>query len=191
MTAITQHSFDAILEWLDPDREVAGHKYEIIREGLLRIFVSKGFTDAEHLVDRTINVVTVRLPDIREGYKGEKAHYFRGVARNIIHEEKRRVEIATGDFPEQVEQIRHTSDMADCLQQCLKFLPREKQELILDYHRYDGQAKIEVHREMAHELAISENALRGRAHHIRAKLEACVLNCMLSLKQTQKASAHA
>jgi DNA-directed RNA polymerase specialized sigma24 family protein len=180
LATITQESFEALLDWLDPDREVAGQKYEIIRKVLLRIFVSKGFSDAEHLVDRTINVVTIRLPDIRNHYQGEKVHYFRGVARNIIHDEERRKEIATGDFPERVEEIKPTSEMVECLRRCVNFLTQEKRELILDYHLYEGQAKIEIHREMAHELAISENALRSRAHHIRAKLEACVLQCMQS-----------
>ena len=191
MTTITEQSFEALLKWLDPDREVAGQKYEIIRTGLLRIFISKGFSDAEHLVDRTINIVTNRLPDIRDCYEGEKVHYFRGVARNIIFEEGRRKEIATDDVRELVKEIKHPTDLDECLLRCLKFLPRQKRTLILDYHLYEGHAKIESHREMARELAISESALRSRAHHIRANLETCVLQCMQSLRPTQKAYANA
>lgn len=190
MATITQESFEALLEWLDPNREVAGQKYEIIRTGLMRIFVSKGFSDAEHLVDRTINVVTNRLPDIRDNYEGEKSNYFRGVARYIILEEDRRREIATDKFPERANDLSSPTDLDDCLRRCLQFLSRENRELILDYHLYDGHAKIEVHREMAHELAISVNALRSRAHHIRAKLERCVLECTQSLRQKQKAHAN-
>ena len=76
---ITQESFEALLEWLDPDREAAGQKYETIYTGLVRIFVSKGFNDAEHLADETMNRVIIRLPEIRDTYEGEKARYFPGV----------------------------------------------------------------------------------------------------------------
>jgi DNA-directed RNA polymerase specialized sigma24 family protein len=190
--ATTPESFEALLAWLDPDdREVAGQKYEVIRSGLIRIFVSKGFSDAEHLADETIERVSSRLSDIRGDYVGEKAKYFHGVARNIILEERRRKEVATEEFPFRWDEVTKTSDEHECLKRCLKFLPRAKRELILDYHVYEGHDKIEIHKEMAHELAITEIALRGRAHHIRANLEKCVLQCVQNLRQkTQKPSSN-
>jgi DNA-directed RNA polymerase specialized sigma24 family protein len=188
----TQESFEALLAWLhSDDREAAGQQYEIIYTGLVRIFVSKGFSDAEHLADETIRRVCERLPEIRENYVGERARYFQGVARYIILEQRRNKEVATDRFPVQWTEVPDTSDEHNCLLRCLTFLARDKRELILDYYLYEGHAKIEAHREMAHELAITENALRGRAHHIRANLEKCVRQCMQSLKQTQKASANA
>ena len=178
MATITQESFEALLEWLDQDRETAGQKYEIIYSGLVRIFVSKGFSDAEHLTDRTIDVVILRLPEIRDTYEGEKAKYFHGVARFIILEERRRKEIATDAVPERVSDVTPTSKECECLVKCLRFLPADKRELILDYHLYEGHAKIEQHQRMASELKITENALRGRAHHIRDNLRKCVLNAL-------------
>jgi hypothetical protein len=69
---------------------------------------------------------------------------------------------------------------------CLQFLAREKRELILDYHVYEGHDKIETHKMMAHELGISKGALRLRAHHIRSELEKCVQQCLENLpKQTK------
>jgi DNA-directed RNA polymerase specialized sigma24 family protein len=189
LVSITQESFEALLEWLEPDREVAGQKYEVIRAGLIRIFVSKGFNNPEDLADETINRVMSRLPDLRN-YSGEKACYFHGVARNIIFEQSRRKEVAIDDFPvpfSNATKASNTSDEYQCLLRCLRFLPREKRELILDYHQYVRHDKIEIHKEMADELAITENALRVRACKIRAQLEKCVLQCTHSLKQKQKA----
>jgi RNA polymerase sigma factor (sigma-70 family) len=175
--AISQEPFNALLAWLDIDREAAGRKYEIIRAGLIRIFVSQGFNDAEDLADLTINRVVNRLPDIVKDYVGEQARYFHGVARNVIREARRRKEIATDRIPENLSQIAYPSDKYECLLKCLKLLPDEKRELILDYYLYEGRDKIEQHRRMSEELGISEGALRMRAHHIRVSLEKCVSNC--------------
>lgn len=186
--ADSDNPFDDLLTWLDPDREKAGQKYEVIRAGLIRIFVSEGFSDAEDQADITIDRVIKRLPDIREMYQGEKMPYFRGVARNVIRERLRRKEIATDLIPELPREPEKITDAYDCLIKCLRFLPSEKRDLILDYYLYEGHDKVEHHRRMARELGISEGALRTRAHHIRATLEKCVLNCVTSVVKKQKPS---
>lgn len=185
---ITQEQFDALLAWLDPNRDVAGQKYEIIRSGLIRIFISQGFNDAEDLADLTIKRVTGKLPDIRENYVGEPSYYFHGVARNIVHEARRRKEVATDIIPERLSQIDNRSDKYECLLKCLKSLPREKRELILDYYLYKGRDKIDHHRVMAEELNLTDGALRTRAHHIRVGLEKCVSQCSENLLKKQKTS---
>jgi DNA-directed RNA polymerase specialized sigma24 family protein len=185
---IDQESFEALLAWLNPDREVAGQKYETIRAGLVRIFAAKGFNDAEDLADLTINRVIARLPDIKGGYVGEPENYFRGVARKIILETRRRKEVATGELPELLGQIKSTSDEYDCLLKCLTLLSREKRELILDYHLYEGQDKIIQHKLQAEEMGISKSALRVQAHRIREGLEKCVLNCVSGLRREMNSS---
>jgi len=174
-------SFDDLLAWLDPDREIAGRKYEVIRAGLIRIFVSKGFSDAEDLADETIDRVMKRLPDFRETYSGDPVRYFHGVARNVIREARRRKEITTDRFPEPITPYEIQSDRYDCLLKCLKFLTAEKRELILDYYLYQGHDKAGHHRRMAAERGITEGALRTRAYHIRAALQKSVLNCIKNL----------
>ena len=52
---LTQELFDTLLDWLDPDRERAGHRYETIRLRLIKIFTSRGCPEAEELADETIN----------------------------------------------------------------------------------------------------------------------------------------
>jgi DNA-directed RNA polymerase specialized sigma24 family protein len=176
---ITKDSFDALLEWLDPDRDIAARRYEVIRAGLIRLFVSNGLADAEHYADETVDRVIKRLPEIRANYVNEPVRYFHGVARNVLREALRRREIATDVLPERSTTSRWAqSDLAECLRKCWRALPMEKRDLIYDYHVYDGHQKIESHKEMAGELTISVGALRTRAHHVRVDLEHCVKQCM-------------
>ena len=86
--------------------------------------------------------------------------------------------LASAIVPDRFLQEPYKSDTSECLSQCLGLLSRDKQEFILDYHLYKGHAKIEHHRQMAGELAITEGALRTRAHHLRVTLEKCVLECI-------------
>lgn len=160
---------------------MAGERYEVIRAGLIRIFIAKGFSDPEDLADETINRVMIRLPDIRDSYVGDPARYFWGVARYIILEAIRRREIATEEIPIAWNPVVHIDDTTECLRRCLKFLPTDKRELILDYYIYEGKDKIENHRIMASELDITKGALRTKVHHIRNKLEKCVLQCTAKL----------
>jgi DNA-directed RNA polymerase specialized sigma24 family protein len=184
--AATQESFDALLAWLDPDdREAAGREYEVIRAGLIRICVSKGFSDAERLADDTIDRVMDRLPEIRDTYIGIKAKYFHGVLRYVIKEQRRNKEVATDEFPILSTRVPTTSNEYECLLECLKSLSRDKYDLILDYHSYSGFDKIEAHSEMADELGISENALRIRAHHARSKLKKCVWECVVDISRNK------
>jgi RNA polymerase sigma factor (sigma-70 family) len=153
---------------------------------LVRIFVSKGFSDAEDLGDTVINRVMKKLPEIRDTYVGEPVRYFHGVARNIIRETLRRREIATEAVPSFSDEVESHSDEYDCLVKCLRFVTRDKRELILDYHIYDGRDKVVHHRHMAKELGISEGALRGRAHHLRGSLEKCIRQCLEAMQENEK-----
>lgn len=182
---ITQEQFDSLLTWLSGDRDLAGRKYETIRSGLVRIFVSKGFSDAEDLADETINRVMVRLPDIRANYSGEPACYFHGVARNIIRESGRRREIAGGVIDGHVLPESEPSEEHDCLRHCLDRLPANKRDLILDYYLYQGHEKVEHHKQMAGQLHITEGALRSRAYQIRMNLENWMRQCALRKKGRQ------
>src|SRR6266550_6068249 len=152
----TQESFDALLKWLDPDRESAAQKYEVMRASLIRIFLSKGISDPEFWADETIERVGRNIPD---PYVGEKARYFVGFARNIIHEARRPKEIATDEVPERWFDAEEQSEAYECLLKSLKILPAESREIILDYYLHTGHEKIEHHRQMARELNITEGAL--------------------------------
>ena len=188
---ITKDSFDALLEWLDPNRDDAALLYEVIRGGLVRMFVSKGLMDAEFYADQTVDRVIKRLPEIRETYIDAPVKYFHGVARNILREAARRREIPTEVLPECLPRRGLVdNDLASCLRKCLHSLSKDKHELIVDYHAYDGHEKIDSHREMAEELSITIGALRTRAHHVRAAVEDCVRKCMNLARNERAGGGH-
>lgn len=176
-----------MLAWFNPDRDVAARIYETIRAGLIRIFVSNRCSDPGELADETFDRASRRLEEIASTYEGDPAKYCYGIARNLIHEDRRRREVPTDTVPEPPVHLFSQDDVYECLIECLEFLTFDKQELILDYHLYQGKAKIEHHQQMAAELSISEGALRTRAHHIRVNLEKCILRCMSGLTAKQKA----
>lgn len=173
---VTQESLRGLLAWLDEDREAAGQKYEAIRRTLIKIFVSRGCSDAEDLADVTITRVAARLPEVADDYVGEKVKYFCGVARKVYLESTRRREIATGVLPQPRTPPRPDA-VRECLRECLDLLPADQRELVLEYYLYEKRAKIDHRERLAEELHISTNALRLRAHRIRADLEKCVRRC--------------
>ena len=175
--------FDALLAWLNPDRDLAAQKYETIRQGMIRIFAREGFSRPEDMADKAFQRAAEKLPEI---FVGDRANYFRGYVRNLIHEGYRDREVPTDELPEPPTKPTNKSDEYECLLRCLQFMAPEKRELILDYHVYQGHDKIEQHEIMAGELGISKGALRLRAHHIRSELEKCVLNCMQKLRTKTK-----
>ena len=54
-------AFDKLLGWLDDDREIAGEKYEKIRQKLLKLFKWRNCTPEADYADITINRVTRRV----------------------------------------------------------------------------------------------------------------------------------
>jgi RNA polymerase sigma factor (sigma-70 family) len=184
--SITQVQFDALLTWLGAgDRDAGAQKYETIRAGLVRMFITRGFNDAEDLADETINRVITRLPDILETYDGDPSRYFHGVARNIIRETARRKEVLADEVPAIWFDPQPSSAERECLDHCLNLLDQKKHDLILDYFAYEGHDKIEHHKEMAAELNISEGALRGRVYHIRVSLLDCMRQCAAGARVTK------
>ena len=97
----------------------------------------------------------------------------------------RRKEVAVEEVPVVSTEAEVQSDEYDCLVKCLRFLPAAKRELILDYYTYDGREKIEEHQRMAHELGITDGALRGRAHQVRGNLEKCIQQCIERMKANE------
>lgn len=185
---LTLESLQALLAWLDPDPEVAGRKYATIQAGLIRVFASRGFSDAEDLADLTIDRVITRLPDIRDTYVGDPAKYFYGVARKVLLEARNRKEILMDQIPERPLRTVNISDHHECLLHCLKLLSPEKREMILDYHLYDYEerVKIEHHKNMSEEQEVPETTLRVRAYRLRVALEKCVLECVEKIRMKQK-----
>jgi len=173
---LTQESFDALLTWLDPNREQAGQKYEEIRTRLIKIFACRGCYEPEDLADETINRVTNKLKEIEGTFTGERARYFYGVANKVHLEYLRRKPAPPLPPPlHDTDEIEHEYD---CLEQCMQRLTTDNRELVLQYYQQEKQAKIEHRKRLAEQLGIALNALRIRAYRIRASLQECVQNCV-------------
>jgi DNA-directed RNA polymerase specialized sigma24 family protein len=175
---VTQEGFDALLDWLDRNRETAGEKYEKIRQRLIRVFVGRGCYEAEELTDETINRVTLKLPHVIKNYVGEPTLYFYGVANNIHREWLRKQKSVK--FP-QISDVETTSEANleyKCLETCLETLPARQRRLIIDYYREDKKAKIEHRKKLAKKLGIGTNALQIKTCRIRSVLLECVRECV-------------
>ena len=174
---ITKEQFDELLRWLNPDREKAAAQYEWIRKRLIKIFVSRGSHIAEELADNTINRVARKLPEIRDSYVGEPAHYFSGVASYIWRESlrKEKVPAITPPTPS-VQSADEERDYA-CLEKCLAELPSSDRDLAISYYQHEKHAKIDHRKKLAEQLGLAMNALRIRACRIRVGLLKCVEIC--------------
>ena len=173
---LTKEAFDALLGWLDPNREVAGEKYEDIRRRLVTIFSCRGCAEPEDLADETINRVTNKLTAIKSGFVGDPSRYFYGVA-NKVHLEYRRRKPAPEIQPPPAYDENIEKEF-DCLERCMQKLTLENRQLVVEYYQDERQAKINHRKGLAEQLGIAINALRIRAFRIRASLQECVTNCL-------------
>lgn len=184
---ISQEAFDTMLDWLDADREQAGSKYEAIRLRLIKIFTCRGCQAAEELADETINRVIARIVEIADGYRGDPALYFYGVAQKVFLEDLRKsrgplahvpMDSAAVILSTQAVLVEDIEPEYRCLEQCLEGLLPENRNLVVRYYQQERQAKIDHRKMLASELGIAVNALRLRAHRIRLTLQRCVLECL-------------
>jgi RNA polymerase sigma factor (sigma-70 family) len=173
---VNQDEFDKLLSWLDIDRDCAGEKYEVIRRGLIKIFVRRGCPTAEELADETIERVCQKLSRIVDNYIGDPEPYFYGVARNIYLEYLKR-KTALPSLPPN--DAFHKEELQyQCLDQCLGKLDEGSRELIISFYQMEKRAKIDHRKELARRLKITVHALRMRALRIRDQLQECINECL-------------
>ena len=173
---LSKEAFDALLAWLDSDRDQAALKYEKIRRDLIKMFTDRRCLEPEDLADETINRVTSKLKEIKKTFTGDPARYFFGVARMILMEHLRRklpqgLPLPQAD-PNQIE-LEY-----NCLERCIERLSKEDRDLLLRYYSGDGHKETELRRALAEELKIAPNALRIRVYRIRQALKECVEKCV-------------
>lgn len=168
----TQDDLDRLLRWLDPDRDKAGEKYEKIRRRLIGIFSSRGCLDGDDLSDRTINVVISRIAWLEANYVGDPGLYFYGVAKKIQLEDRKKKPpppIPPPDPPDE-----EAERLSGCLDECLEELSRAERDLIMRYHQFERQEKIQNRKRLAVESQLSRNALRIKVCHIHSRLKQCI-----------------
>ena len=180
--ALTQTAFDLLLARLDPDRQLAAEKYELLRKRLIKFFEWQHCANAEACADEAIDRVAKNIDrgeEIRDPVK-----YFNRVARLIAYEVYRERE-------KQANLIQHLSRITtvgtasndeegqihfDCMKECLHKLSSEKFELITRYYQ-PGQRK-ENRMKIADQMRIHLNVLRIRVHRIRTELKECYIKCL-------------
>src|SRR5262245_14374736 len=174
---LTEEAFAKFLACLDSDPARAGEKYEALREALVKFLDWRGAPFPDELVDETFNRVTRKLEE------GETIHdvpiYCHGVARMVFLQSleypgNKRVEIEDLSMIT-IPEPDVTDAQRECLNHCLRQLPAENRELIIEYYRKEGRQKVDHRVAMAERLGIPLNALRSRVHRIRDKLERCIM----------------
>ena len=85
---LTREGLEALLAFLDPDRDRAGEKYQQIRQRLVKMFECRGLTPPEEPADETMDRVARRLAEGEHVRAGEPMAYFHGVARNVLRERR-------------------------------------------------------------------------------------------------------
>jgi len=177
---LTPKAFTKLLAKLSADPEIAGVEYEDLRRRLIKFFEWRGAFFPEDLADETLNR-TARKID--EGEKIEKnvIALALGVAHFVFLETSRRPDNRRAPMEELIpvaappEHHGEDDDLrAVYLRECLRGLSKESRELIIEYYREEGRAKIEDRKALAEKLGISLNALFSRAKRIRDGLERCV-----------------
>ena len=191
-SAIPPESFNEILGWLNPDRDVAGSIYVQLRNDLAKIFTWNRCPDPEGLTDEVFDRVAKKVHDLRHTFVGDPKLFFYGVARNLIKEIPKKVKTQVsleGTEPAvnpRSETEQETAAMReDCLRSCLQKLSEDKRELILAYYAKEKQAKIDHRTEMAQRLGISVETLRVKAYRIRGTLEQCIERCLDRMAQNK------
>ena len=183
-SAIPPESFEEILAWLNPDRDVAGAMYVQLRHDLAKLFIWGRCADPEGLTDEVLDRVAKRIHEVKPGYVGDPRLYFLAVANNIIKENFRKIKthasLTEVDLSQQLttENEQENADIQDCLETCLKRLSSDRRELIMQYYAKEKQAKIDHRSELAQRFGISVETLRVRVFRIRASLEECIERCV-------------
>jgi RNA polymerase sigma factor (sigma-70 family) len=190
---IPPESFDELLAWINPNREVAAAIYVDLRFALVKIFGWHHCADPEGMTDETFERVTKQVHHLRGTFEGDPKHFFYGVARNLIKEYQRKAKSyvsiedvhLVADPPQEVEE--ETSEMrAECLAACLQNLTSEKRDLILAYYAREKGAKIEHRIAIAQQLGVSIETLRVRMYRIRMALEQCIERCLDELENANE-----
>lgn len=178
---LDERALGQLLVRLDADRGRAGEKYEQLRRGLVRIFDWRGVLAPDMCADETIDRVARKL---NAGTAIDDVVAFAyGVARLVVLEQSRRPEARQVSLDEAVgvadlsQRESDASPRLTCLGRCLDELDTEARTLVLGYYAHARRQRIDARAALAHELGLTQNALRSRVQRIRNRLELCTNAC--------------
>jgi DNA-directed RNA polymerase specialized sigma24 family protein len=174
---LSADTFEGLLSRLDADRERAGEKYEDLRRTLVRFFEWRGAPFPDEQADVVLNRLAGKLSagvEVRNlrAYSHEVARLvlleaFKGPDGRTEPLESVKSEPAAdaGATGEALEKELRLS----CLEDCLRAMPVESAELILEYYRRKA---------LAERLGLRRDALANRVQRLRDRLERCVSGCL-------------
>ena len=179
---LSRAALASFLACLDEDPERAGEKYESLRLMLIKFFHWRGAHFPEECADEAINRV---IRKIDEGETIQDIPTFcHGVARLVFLERLKSPEsgrVGLEDLSPATlvaPAAEEWDERQECLDRCLKQLPLESRQLILQYYSDQKREKINNRLALAERLGVPLNALRSRAQRIRDRLEECVNRCL-------------
>ena len=187
---LSQQTLEALLTRLDPDRDEAARRYELLRSKLIRLFEWRGSAIAEELADETLDRVASKLWAGVEIEAADPYRYVCGVAYRVFQEQVRKNaqlrelqrEYQRHAARKQLMALDADQDAEDrrmsCMIRCLEELPTGDRQLILRYHEGEKSARIRNRSTLAQELRLPINALRIRVHRIRRRVEQCTRECV-------------
>lgn len=177
-----QEGFDLLLAQFDPDRNLAGQKYESLRRKLIKFFQWWGSQDPDELADEAFDRVARKLAQ-GEPIRDPGA-YLMGVARLIFKEHvKSQIKLRTA--VEQIPKNRAAGDdpaiveaREECYADCLRKLPAASRDLVVRYYQLQDGDKAGEREALSMAMQIPINLLRVRAFRIRKKLGDCLDDCV-------------
>ncbi|MBX7055997.1 MAG: hypothetical protein K1X36_13670 [Pyrinomonadaceae bacterium] len=178
---ITPQNFKLLLDWLDPDEELAALKYEKIRQRIIKILQFRGCYEAEPLTNDIFDRVVSKMPEISTSFVGEPALYFFGVAKLALFEWRRKLSkrsLPTPAAPRSFE-TDATDATQDCLAVCLREISEKNREILISYYSYNNSSEKALHRvNLAKSQGLSMSALQIRAFRVRNVVGECIKNCL-------------
>jgi RNA polymerase sigma factor (sigma-70 family) len=184
-TELTAERFGSLLVALDVDRERAGERYEDLRRTLIRFFGWRNAPFPEEHADEALNRVARKLD---EGIEiRDLPSYCYEVARLVFLEAVKANDGRRDPLPSDYENTPEPDSGADateqevrldCLDECLRDLPADSRQLIVEYYRDDKRGRIDGRKTLAAQLGLQREALANRAQRVRQKLEQCVNRCV-------------
>ena len=176
-------AWEALLSRLGDGAESAGAGYEQLRRRIVRFFEWNRCSTAEDLADIVINRVAGKL---EAGEHITNIHaYAMGVARFVLKESRVGPRLSSlDDAPPVAVAERAPSAEEDaerraaCLDRCLRRMPDANRELVLRYYEGEGRTRIDIRRELAAKLEVTDRALRLRLYRLRESLQDCIHKCI-------------
>ena len=182
---LTADIFAKLLARLDPNRERAGERYEDLRRTLTRFFEWRCAPFPEEQTDEVFNRVAKKLGEGIEiknigGYCYEVARLV--FLEAVKRQDSKQVPLDSVEFEvaiaSNIDETTEKELRLTCLDGCLRSLPPESADLILEYYRYEKRAQIDRRRALAERFGLRRDALANRAQRLRDKLAQCVLGCI-------------